>query len=803
MTLLGQSYGLIPAIGPILHPHTGIWSVSPSLFEGAPESKALDIPGLQGKVTVHVDQDQVKHIFAESDHDLYVAQGFVVASDRLWQMEFVTRLAAGRLSEVFGRRTLEVDRFFTKLGISEAAEESVQLMMMDSVTGPALRAYAEGVNAFIQSLTPKTLPFEYRILGHHPEEWTAEKAGLLLKYMTYNLAGRSLDMLLTRSRTRLNREDFEDLFSLSMPVIEPIIPKGRSWDFESRAGDPPDESMKTGSLFQNLLREEYINPHEANGSNNWAVTGKKSTTGYPILSNDIHLGYSLPTLWYEVQLVSPTQNVYGVSLPGAPGVVLGFNNRLAWGVTNGGTDVLDWYELRYRDDHKSEYLFDGQWRPVISREKKIKVRNHRPVKVITRQTHLGPLIYDEKEAPLSPLIPKGLAMRWAGHEPSNELKSFMLLNRARSTQECFEAISTFQSPAQNFLCADNKNDVGLWHMGLFPVRWRGQGRMILDGSESRYEWKGWIPKPEVPFIRNPGAGFVSSANQAPTDHSYPHYIGWPFEAPFRAMRINELLRSKPRFSPEDMIAMQADTLSVSARMALPALLKAMEGREFTASEQTALEELRRWDYRFPEDSAAAAIYYFWFKRFEKNLWFPHFEDPEEHMYPPLLRTITLLRDESQSKWFDNLATDQVETIQDIASISFREATEDLKKRSGSSQPARWLWADVRETTFEHLGKIPGLGKSRVRARGMEHSIFANTGVHGPVWKMVVALGPDKPRAWGIFPGGQSGNPLSPHYDDFIEKWAKAEMRELIYLKSPNEHNPRLENMWTLHGESLR
>lgn len=792
VSALGRRHGDVPALGPLLDPFHGIWAHRSALFERKPMGGTeLRIRGLKGRVEIHVDEDQVKHIFAERDEDLYLAQGYVVASDRLWQMDFLTRVAGGRLSEILGRKALEFDRLFIRLGIPQVAKESAELMLQDPITGPALRAYAEGVNAYIQSLGVYDLPFEYKLLGHRPEPWTPYHAALLMKFMSYNLSFHSSDLPLSRSFAKLGAEDFEDLFSLGLPIPEPIVPRGSRWNIQTPSPAPPAEAFQV--QLQKL--EPHPTPHPSNGSNNWAVTGKKSTTGLPILSNDIHLSLSLPSLWYEMQLVSPSQNVYGVTLPGSPGIILGFNSKLAWGVTNGQSDVLDWYELRFRDENKNEYLFAGDWRPVISQEVLVPVRGEKPEIIITRRTHFGPIVYDDNETPVRPQIPKGLAMRWAALEPSQELRTFLLLNRAQSTEQCREAISTFRNPGQNFLCADNRDDVGLWHMGAYPLRWKGQGRTISDGSSSDYEWKGWIPVDELPSVRNPDRGFVSSANQSPVDETYPHYLGWPFEYPFRAMRINEILRSKAKFSPEDIIRMQADTLNIPARTLVPRFLNVLRDVEFDKKEKDALTVLSKWDFRFEEDSTGAPIFQVWMKQIEAQLWGPRLSAAGDFMYPPKYRMVLLLEKEESSKWFDDPSTPEVETLRDVLKKTLPLAVQELQKVTGSSKASEWTWASYRPTQFPHAGKIPGLGEVSLSARGQEHTIFANNGSHGPVWKLVVALGRDKPRAWGVYPGGQSGDPTSAYYDNFLQTWRAGELKELMYLSSADEANPRLKMKW--------
>ena len=795
---LARSHGSIPALGPLLNPFTGVWRRPPAPFV-APRSSPVRVQGLKGEVEIHVDTDQVKRVFASSDDDLYFAQGYLLASERLAQMDFLTRLAAGRLAELMGPGALDVDKMFAQMGLPEAAKESALAMAQDPVTGPAVRAYVAGVNAYIAALPKEALPFEYKLLGATPERWTVDRIGALLKYMAYNLAGGSNDLLLSRSRSRLSAPEFEELFPLKLAFQEPIAPRGTRWAFPQRAGEPPKEeflmNMRPGA-DPTIDNQAPLDP--AKGSNNWAVSGRKSTTGKPILSNDIHLNLSLPSLWYEIQLVSPTQNVYGIALPGAPGVILGFNTKLAWGTTNGETDVLDWYEMRFRDEKKSEYLFDGEWRPVIAREAKINVKGQPSVTLMLKRTHLGPIVYAEGEKPLSPRVPRGLVMRWVALEGSNELKSFLLLNKAGTVKECRAALEFYHTPDQNFLCADASGDIGIWHMGRFPVRWKGQGRTISDGTSSAWEWKGWIPSEEVPFAKNPDRGYLSSANQNPVDDTYPHYLGWNFDGPFRAMRINELLKAKPKLAPEDLAAMQGDTLSIPARMILPKLLALIDKSSLNPGAQQAVAALKAWDFRFEEKSTAASIYFVWYKRLTTRMWGAKLPDPNEYSWPPLAKSVEIIAQDPSSKWFDDPATPDRETLKEQAQVALGEALQELARETGSSDLAKWEWAKYRPTELPSLMHIPGLGRDKYPARGTGSSVFANNGLQAPVWKMVVAVGP-RPKAWGVYPGGQSGDPASPYYDNFLESWRKNELKELIFPLNRKEPNPRRSHVTRLVG----
>lgn len=787
----GRNLGPAPKLSVFLDPWKGAWVRPDDDLQSM--SRGVLIPGLRGPVTVHFDDNRIPHVFAIHDEDLYAVQGYLVAADRLWQMDFISRAAAGRLSEVFGPRTLEFDKLFVKLGIPEAARESETFMYQDELSKMALQAYARGVNAYIDSLSERDMPFEYKLLEMRPERWTPLKTALLQKFMAYNLTFYTYDLALSRSFTRVSEADFNELFPLHLPIPAPIIPNGTKWSFKTLAPAAPAAVHHASAE----TIEPLPTPNPSNGSNNWAVSGRKSTTGKPIVSNDVHLGYGLPSLWYEMQLVSKTHNVYGATIPGAPGILLGFNSHVAWAVTNAGTDVVDWFEMRFRDELRREYKYDDAWRPIIGREHVIQVKGQEPVRIRLQKTHFGPIVYEETESPVNPSIPRGLALRWGALDPSNDIRGFLALNRATDFSSCRAAIEMHSSPAQNFICGDSAGNLGILHEGRFPVRWREQGRMISDGSDPVYDWHGFVPREELPMQINPERGFVSSANQPPTDAGYPHFLGWPFEIPYRGQRINEILESKDKFSPEDLVAMQADSEMIPARELLSVLLERLPKQGLSDLEAEAHEQLKGWNYRMEPDLVAPTIFSAWFEALQTQIWSDQFPSPQHFFVPKPHRTIQLILNEPDSKWFDRIETDTRETLDQLILLSFQESVSRLREQLGRD-PETWTWGRYQPAVFPHMGRIPGLGSREIPTRGDRMAIFANRGNHGPVWKMVVALGvPD--GQWALYPGGQSGHPASRYYDNFLSDWSDGKLKKVEFLDSPEQRPKSL--LKTIHFAS--
>jgi len=789
--ILNNPHGIIPPMGKLFNPFAGFWQNSNKSDKIVEE---IVLPELQDIVHVVWDVRRVPHIFAKNDHDLYFAQGYITAKDRLWQMEFQTHSVAGRLSEIVGKRALEYDRFQRRIGMVYAAENSVRALNENQESKAVITAYTSGVNAYIKSLSKKELPLEYKILDYFPETWTVIKSALLLKYMAWDLTGSSSDYIMTQTREALGDSVMEQLFPYYPPFMNPVVPTGVSWDFKSN--------------MDQKQREEYINIHRVNtnskesqygkGSNNWAVSGNLTKSGYPILCNDPHLGLNLPSIWYEIQLISPDVNAYGVSLPGAPAVIIGFNSEIAWGLTNAGSDVLDWYKIKFKDSTRKEYFYDGEWHETKLRVEEIKVRGEKTVLDTVCYTRHGPVVYHEGEEPFYNNIPAGSAMRWAAHDPSNELQTFHMLNRAKSYEDYLEALRFYDCPGQNLVFADKSGDIAIWHNGKFPLRWKGQGRYLLDGSNLDDEWKDWVPREHNPHVKNPDRGFVSSANQIPADSDYPYYLGWDYVSFERGTRINELLSAMKDITPEDMIEMQSDVMNLRARMLFPRLLDILRAKSLTPEEKQSYEELKNWNCKNRAELIAPTIFEYFWQELCERIWNDDMNTDSGSLKRPNSEvTIDLILNQPECPYFDDKTTADKETLDDLAYQAFQSANKKLTEEFGSIGQA-WVWGKTRGTDIRHVAQIPGLGRINLETNGNSYIINAISKYFGPSWRMVVTLGPEV-RAWGICPGGQSGNPGSRFYDNAVDDWIKGKAYELLYLKSPDEENPDIAGKTKLRG----
>jgi penicillin amidase len=771
-----------PQFGYFLSPQMGFWQ------NAEPTNASFDdkiiVKGIKATTDVYFDDRLVPHIYAENDADAYYVQGFLHAKFRLWQMEFQTYIAAGRLSEVTGENSLPTDTYLRRLGLLYGAENSLRAMEANPETKVMMDGYTAGVNAFINQLQPNNIPFEYKLMGYKPEHWTNLKSALFLKLMSFDLAGGGEDDFLhTNTKNFFGMDTYKQLFPTVMDSLDPIIPKGTVFQKESITPiiPPTLDSLyigKSDSFAINLPLE----PNKDNGSNNWAVAGSKTKSGRPILCNDPHLGLNLPSLWYEVQITTPTHSTYGASFPGSPAVIIGFNDSCAWGVTNAGRDVKDFYEIKFKDTTMQDYWFNGAWKKAAFRKEIIKVKGKPDIVETMAMTVFGPVMYD-RHYPAKNNTKNCYAVKWKAHDASNELQTFYKLDRAKNYTDYVNAIATYQCPGQNFVFASKTGDIAIRQQGAFVAKWQRQGEFVMPGTDSSYMWQGMVTNAENPQMFNPERGFVSSANQMAVDSTYPYYLGEAGNFPvYRGLIINKKLSAMANISVNDMQEMQTNNDNIFAALAVPVMLQLLDATKLTDEEKKYYGLIQSWDFENNPDSKAATIFKNWWDTTRLLVYDDEYKISTLPLVRPYESTLleALIRD-TNYVFADNITTkNKKETMGDIVLQAFQKVAPlaiELDKNG------KLAWGNFKDTKVSHYTKIEALSRLHVNNGGGSYSVNATKSDHGPSWRMIVHL-TDSVEAYGLYPGGQSGNPGSKYYDTFINFWAAGKYYPLLFVKKP-------------------
>jgi len=768
-----------PKLGYFLSPQYGFWQNAEPV--DASFSGDISIKGIDANTHVYFDERLVPHIYAENDHDAYFVQGYLHAQNRLWQMEFQTYIAAGRLSEITGNTSLSTDLYLRRLGLLYGAEQSLKQIESEPATKKACDAYTAGINSFIQQLKPNEIPFEYKLMNYQPEKWSNLKTALFLKLMSFDLAGQGdEDFLQTNTKNFFGFDTYKQLFPSFMDSLDPIVPKGTAF---IKPSIQPIVPKSFDSLYIGKSDSFHVKlpiaPDKDNGSNNWAIAGSKSKSGKPILCNDPHLGLNLPSLWYEIQITTPTSNSYGASFPGSPAVIIGFNDSCAWGVTNAGRDVKDFYDIQFKDSSMQEYMLNGEWQKTTFREEVIKIKDEPNRVEKIAMTVFGPVMYDRYYKAMNKNN-QSYAVRWKAHDASNELFTFYKLNRAKNYTDYKQAIATYECPGQNFLFASTTGDIAITQQGKFVAKWKRQGEFVMPGTDSSYMWQGFIANNEHASMFNPARGFVSSANQMPTDITYPYYFGEAGNFPiYRGLIINQKLNEKQLFSVDDMKAMQTNNDNILAQIAIPVLTKFVQVAALNSIEKKYWNMLQSWNKKNDAAEKGATIFKKWFDEIHAMMYDDEYKKSSLPLQKPYESTLieALIRDTAYV-FADNVETPQKETVNDIVLDAFKKITTIV---SELNQQNKLAWSVYKDTRVSHFTKIEALSTLHVQNGGGSYSVNATKSNHGPSWRMIVHL-TDKVEAFGIYPGGQSGNPGSKFYDTFIQDWAKGNYYSLLFLK---------------------
>ncbi len=776
-------------------------------------SGEVRLDGISGPIDIVRDANGIPQVYADTPEDLFFGQGYVQAQDRFWEMDFRRHVTAGRLSELVGESALETDKFVRTLGWRRVAEQEVDLV--DDDTRRLLDSYSSGVNSYIDGKSGSSLSLEYRILSltgtdYRPAAWTAADSVAWIKAMAWDLRSNMSDETdRVLSTARLTPGQVEQLYP-DYPAEHPTIVDSADLTGDQTGLTPagfepgPDsdyaQAVQGVSAAQSAADElpALLGTGDGIGSNSWVVAGDRTETGLPILANDPHLAPSMPGIWYQVGLHCRTvsadceYDVSGFSFAGLPGVVVGQNRDVAWGVTTMYADVAD---LTLEKVSGGTYLYDGEQIPLETREETFRVAGGESETITVRSTRNGPILSDlddslakvgRSEQTTTDASIYEVALRWTALTPEPTVEAIFALDTASNWDEFRDAAQKFTVPSQNLVYADREGNIGYQSPGTIPIRRTGDGRWPVPGWDPQYDWTGTIPFERLPSVLNPDEGFIVTANNKVIDDDYPFELGADTAAGYRADRIRELLDRDEKFSVQDMTEMQMDSFNANAERLVPALLAVDPGGEYYSAGQ---ELLRDWDLRQSADSGAAAYF--------DAVWNQLLELTFRDELPPdqwptggerWFQVVDQLLDTRGSSWWDDIDTEQVETRDVVLRTALRRAR-DVMTAAQSKDPDDWTWGGLHQLELVNptlgesgIGVVEGLfnrgpfdvagGGGLVNATSADASQgYEVTAV--PSMRMVVDLAdPDRSR-W-IQLTGNSGHAFGPHYLDQFPLWQRGE-----------------------------
>jgi len=780
------------------------------------ENGAIAISGIQAEVTVQRDQWGIPHIYAANSHDLFMAQGYIHAQDRFWQMDFWRHIGSGRLAEMFGASQLDTDKYLRTLGWARVAQQEIQ--SMDAEMKANLQAYADGVNAYLKSHQSSALSLEYGVLKllnprYQVEPWQPLHSLTWGKVMAYDL-GRNFQSEIERTvlLKTLTPDQVEELFPAypkDLPVILPDWQTGKTTpeiDSKPVITDVSAIAPTLASITQPMLAlEKLIGATGVGiGSNNWVIAGKRTATGKPILANDPHLAVQMPSIWYEIGLHCTTKNaecpynVTGFSFAGMLGVIVGHSDRIAWGVTNVQSDVMDLYIEKINPKNPNQYEVNGQWVDIQLVPETIQVSGSQPVVQTVRYTRHGPILSDVspnlKQFNQAIKLPQNyaVALRWVALEPAKLVYSIPQINRAQNWQEFRAAASNFDVPAQNLVYADIEGNIGYQMPGKFPIRTQGNGRYPVPGWTDKYEWQGYLDFEKLPYSFNPPQGYIATANNLVASE-YPYLITTDWVYGYRAQRIVEMIQQqKQPISVNDVQKIQGDNLNLNAQNLVPFIQNlTFDDLRLKAAQKI----LQNWDLQLDMSSPVAALFEVFYQHllaatFHDQLPPEYFPDGSDRWYAVLQNIIQ----QSDSNWWDNTKTAKIETRDQILQQAFKAAVDELESIQGKN-PQTWNWGQLHTITFRNatLGKsgvapiealfnrggfnTAGNGETINANRWRANKSFEVTDI--PSLRMIVDLS-NLDNSLAIHAPGQSGHAFHKHYADMIDPWRNLEYHSMLW-----------------------
>lgn len=767
-------------------------------------SGRVSVPGLEDTVEIYRDEMGIPHIYAENEHDLYFAQGYVHAQDRFWQMEWWRHVGLGRVSEIAGSGTVEIDKFIRTMGWNRLAENTLAYYEEEQPEYMhILEAYSAGVNAYIDA-NRDDLSLNMTILGLVNEPWEIEPWTPLNTIswgvvMADDLSGNWGNEV---ARAELIQKLGEAQVATLLPGYpydnRPVMVPTDAMPFlDSDSTDNPTstthiewENVQT-TLVGTIPPQGFAFGSETFvGSNNWVVSGEHTESGQPLLANDPHLGIQMPSIWYEAGLHMPGLDVVGFSFAGVPGIIIGHNNNIAWGVTNVGPDTQDLYIEKINPNDPHQYEFEGEWQEMTVYEEVIKVNGGDDVVLEVLETHHGPVISE-----LVDETKDVLAMRWTAQEPSRVLQSVTLLNQAENYDDFRHALQFWDLPSQNVIYADVEGNIGYQMPGLIPLRPSGMGILPVPGWTGENEWEGWVPYDKLPRLFNPEWGYIVTANHAVVDEDYPYFIAFDWADGDRGDRITQMIEEAIEdggVSVENIARIQFDSYSLLAESYQPLF----QGLSSDDSEiQAMIERIRGWDLQERRDSVPAALFeIFYMNLVQRVLGDDVGADNVRSVYSPIF--FHELATQPDALWWDDQDTSADESPEDMILLALADTQAWFEENVGGDIND-WTWGTIHTATFvsdplgqSGVGPIENIvnrgpfpadgGRDLVNASGWSWGNPAQVTGH-PSMRMIVDFS-DFDASQSVIPTGQSGHPYHEHYDDQIELWLNGEYHPMLFSR---------------------
>ena len=792
--------GPLPPLGGLLSPAVGLWA---NAVDDLPVEATSRIPSLDGTVDVRYDSRSVPHIFATTDADAMRALGYVTARDRLFQLEIQSRAGEGTLTELVGDAALPADQETRRLGMPRSAERKWRDIGESTPSGKLLLAYAEGVNAYRTALSPGQWPMEYKLLNRAPREWLPLHSVHVLNRMGYTLARGPGELELLEARALVGDAAANALMEENSPVQEPIQPVSRNAARVALSAIPtpgaPDSmaarmvaslrstpgATSAGMSPLSWLKDTdpTVEQARAFASNNWAVAPSRSANGHAMLAGDPHLELTLPSIWYEVHIVVPGSfEIGGVSIPGLPGVPIGYSRAVAWSATNTGADVMDfWREKVDTDTAPTAYELDG----VMTKFADTRIETYRDKvgHIIDTDT-----IYYTHRGPMQRQGREWLSMRWTVLESGKELEGYFAAFHATSAPAFLDSMARYyQAPAQNFITADTSGTIMIRSTGRYPVRTdSGRGTEVREGWFTKNDWIGDWPVARYPQGNNPAQGYLASANQQPIDPQQDAlYLGPDsnFEI-WRALQINRLLRADSTVTVDEMRGFHTNPGSVRADLLVPALVSAARARiaagDTSQSLKAAEALLSSWDRQYTRVNTGARLFETAVGQTTARLYdeFIPAKSQTRVVTPSESRLLQLLADSANAWWDDRRTSDVREDRNVILAQALRAAYDTLVTEYGDPAKMPWTWGRVAPAKPNHLLRLAGFAASEMPIDGgrgtLNPSVSSKRANFGASWRMVVEMDTE-PRIHAVYPGGQSGNPASSRYLDRYAMWANGQL----------------------------